>query len=226
MSLDAQKRRAAIEAADLVEPDMLVGLGTGSTATHFIARLIERARDGLKIACIPTSERSAAQAREGGLRLIDFSTAQTLDLTVDGADEICLPRLDLIKGLGGALLREKIVAANSTRVIIIADDTKLVPTLGARTPVPVEVTPFGWHATRRALETLGATCQLREINGASYVTDGGNYILDAKFPGIADPTNLAAALKSITGVVETGIFAGLARAAIVASTDGIRRYNT
>lgn len=225
MSLDAQKRRAAIEAADLVEPDMIVGLGTGSTATHFIACLIDRAREGLKIACIPTSERSAAQARDGGLRLIDFSTAQKLDLTVDGADEIALPRLDLIKGLGGALLREKIVATNSARVIIIADDTKLVTTLGARTPIPVEVTPFGWHATRRRLDSLGATTQLREANGGPYTTDGGNYILDAKFPGIPDPAELANELKTITGVVETGIFAGIATGAIVASADGITKHN-
>jgi ribose 5-phosphate isomerase A len=222
MTNDVLKQEAAARAAALVSDGMAVGLGTGSTAAFFIDCLIARAKQGLKIVCIPTSERSGAQAKAGGLVLVDFSTHPVLDLTVDGADEISRAGLHLIKGLGGALLREKIVASASKRLVIIADDSKLVDVLGARTAVPVEVTQFGWHATAVHLRATGAAIRQRmAADGAPYVTDGGNFILDAKFDGITDPAATAAQLKGITGVVETGLFIGLASQALVATATGV-----
>jgi ribose 5-phosphate isomerase A len=222
MTNDALKREAARQAAAMVTDGMAVGLGTGSTAAFFIDCLIEKAKAGLAIVCIPTSERSAAQARDGGLVLVDFDTHPTLDLTVDGADEISRTGLNLIKGLGGALLREKIVAAASRRLVIIADDSKLVDTLGVRTVVPVEVTRFGWHATAAHLRGAGAALTQRlAADGAPYITDGGNFILDAKFPSIPDPAALSARLIAIPGVVETGLFVSMAEQAIIATPTGV-----
>ena len=222
MDKDALKRQAAEQAAALIEDGMVVGLGTGSTATFFIAALITRARGGLRVSCIPTSERSAQQAREGGLALTDFATHPTIDITVDGADEICEGSLDLVKGLGGALLREKIVASASRRLVIIADDSKLVPRLGTHAPVPVEVAVFGWEATRARLQATGAAITRRQdAAGKPFITDGGNYILDAAYPPIDDPVRLANDLRRIVGVVETGLFIGMAREALVAGPAGI-----
>ena len=225
MSRDAQKRLAAQIAAEMVEDGMVVGLGTGSTATFFIDSLIARAQAGLRIDCIATSERSAAQARGGGLRLVDFASHPVIDLTIDGADEIKRDSLDLIKGLGGALLREKIVASASKRLVIIADDSKLVDFLGSKTPVPVEVTRFGWEATRAHLRATGAALSQRMAgNGEPYITDGGNYILDAAFDSIADGRKLNGALRDIVGVVETGLFIGMAELALVAGDEGVMRF--
>ena len=225
MSRDAQKRLAASMAAELVEDGMVVGLGTGSTAAFFIDSLIARAQAGLRIVCIPTSERSAAQARGGGLQLVDFGSHPTIDLTIDGADEIKRDSLDLVKGLGGALLREKIVASASKRLVIIADDSKLVDFLGSTAPVPVEVTRFGWEATREKLRALGATVTQRQAgNGEPYVTDGGNYILDSTFEAIADAHRLNCRVRDIVGVVETGLFIGMAELALVAGDEGVMRF--
>ena len=225
MTQDAHKREAASQAADLVEPGMVVGLGTGSTAAFFIETLIARARAGLKIVCIPTSERSAVQASAGGLIIAGFDTHATIDLTVDGADEILPGSLGLVKGLGGALLREKIVASSSRRLVIIADDSKLVDRLGSKAPIPVEVTRFGWEATQEKLRATGAGITRRAAqDGSPYVTDGGNFILDLATGPIPDPAALNTRIRDIVGVVETGLFLGMAELALVAGADGVTRY--
>lgn len=203
---------------------MAVGLGTGSTARFAIDALARRVHGGLRVVAIPTSERSGAQAREGGIPLVSFAERRRLDLTIDGADEIAQDSLALIKGRGGALLREKIVAAASDRLVIIADDRKLVAALGAATPVPVEVVSFGWETTAARIAALGGVPVLRvEAGGAPFRTDGGNLILDCGFGAIADPAALDRALSQVIGVIETGLFVGMAGLAIVAGTAGIAR---
>jgi ribose 5-phosphate isomerase A len=225
MSMDQFKRAAADQAASLVENNMVVGLGTGSTAAFLIETLIRRAAEGLKIKCIPTSERSAAQAQAGGLELVTFATNRTLDIAIDGADEIKRDNLDLVKGLGGALLREKIVASAAKRFVIIADDSKLVDWLGTKAPIPIEVTRFGWELAFERITYEGATVTQRQTpQGEPYLTDGGNFILDAKFEPIADAAALERRLLRIVGVVETGLFIGMAEQALVASATGITRY--
>jgi ribose 5-phosphate isomerase A len=225
MSMDEFKRAAAEQAASLVENGMVVGLGTGSTATFLIETLIRRAADGLRIKCIPTSERSGAQAKAGGLELVTFATNKVLDLAIDGADEIKRDNLDLVKGLGGALLREKIVASSAKRFVIIADDSKLVDWLGSHAPIPIEVTQFGWELTAERLRGEGAQITQRQTaQGTPYLTDGGNFILDAKFEPIADAAALERRLLRIVGVVETGLFIGMAEQALVASPEGVTRY--
>jgi ribose 5-phosphate isomerase A len=225
MSIDpnaALKRDAAEAAAALVEDGMVVGLGTGSTAFFAIAKLIERVREGLRIKAVPTSERSAAQAREGGIDLIELGRETRLDLTIDGADAVAAGSLDLVKGLGGALLREKIVAQASERLLIVVDASKLVDKLGTNTPLPVEVAPFGWHATAGRIEKLGARPVLRHDGMLPFRTDGGNYILDCHMPGIDDPPALDAALQAIVGVMETGLFIGRTTRVFVADPAGVR----
>jgi ribose 5-phosphate isomerase A len=224
---DARKREAAMAAVAMVSDGMVVGLGTGSTAAFAIDGLIARVRDeGLKILGIPTSERSARQALDGGIVLTDFAHHTRVDLTIDGADEIARGSLNLVKGLGGALLREKIVAAASARLIIIADEPKLVERLGGTVPVPIEVVPFGWETTQARLEKLGARPVLRALpDGVAFRTDGGNLILDCHFGEIADPAQLEHDLSVTIGVVETGLFIGLASAAIVAAPGGIVRLD-
>lgn len=214
-----------MEAVAMVQDGMVVGLGTGSTAAFAIDGLIERVRNGLKIVGIPTSERSAKQAREGGIELTDFSRHTRLDLTIDGADEIARDSLDLIKGLGGALLREKIVAAASEKLVIIADEPKLVPGLGGTCAVPIEVVSFGWESTARKLEALGAKPALRMAGDQPFRTDGGNLILDCSFGLIADPAKLEAELSRVVGLVETGLFIGMATTALVATAGGIVRLD-
>jgi ribose 5-phosphate isomerase A len=219
------KREVAYQAASLVEDGMVVGLGTGSTATLFIDDLIRRAKAGLKIACIPTSERSGEQALAGGLTLVTFATHPKIDIAIDGADEIKRDSLDLVKGLGGALLREKIVASAAERLVIIADASKLVDWLGMSVPVPVEVTRFGWELTQHRLRGEGAEVTRRATSdGEAYVTDGGNYILDAKFEPIAEPGALNRRLLQFPGVVETGLFVGMTAMALVADTNGVTKY--
>lgn len=220
---DAEKQAAAEAAAALVQDGMVVGLGTGSTAYFAIETLIRRVRKGLKIRAIPTSERSAAQAREGGIPLTTFAEHRRIDLTIDGADEIQRGTLSLIKGLGGALLREKIVAAASARLVIVADEVKLVDRLGATTPVPIEVVPFGWETTADRLRRLGTDPQpRRDASGQLFCTDGGNRILDCQFPAIADPAGLDRAISQIVGVVETGLFVDMASLALVAGEGGVQ----
>jgi ribose 5-phosphate isomerase A len=223
MDRDTQKRAAAEAAAALVQDGMLVGLGTGSTAYYAIEALIRRVHEGLRIRAIATSTRSAAQARAGGIPLTSFAEHRSLDITIDGADEIELGSLNLIKGLGGALLREKIVAAATRHLVIVADGRKLVDHLGGTVAVPIEVVPFGWETTADRLRHLGTDPQpRRDSAGRLYFTDGGNRILDCRFGSIADPAGLDRALSQIVGVVETGLFIGMARHAIVADDGGVR----
>ncbi|MGP9822209.1 ribose-5-phosphate isomerase RpiA [Salinarimonas sp. NSM] len=226
MSADALKRDAAARALALVEPGMRLGLGTGSTARHFVALLGARVRGGLDVVGVPTSEATRAQAEAEGIRLATLDEFPELDLTVDGADELD-DALNLVKGGGGALLREKIVAAASRRMVVIADASKRVATLGAF-PLPIEVVPFGLGATRRAVEraiaAAGAsgTLGLRNATDNSpYVTDGGHFILDAQLGRIEAPDALAAALATIPGVVEHGLFLGLATGAVIATEGGL-----
>jgi ribose 5-phosphate isomerase A len=220
---DALKREAAARAADLLEDGMVVGLGTGSTAVHFVDILGEKVRDGLRIVGVPTSEATKAQAERAGIPLTTLDETPELDLTIDGADEFD-DRLRLIKGGGGALLREKIVAAASRRMIVIADGSKRVATLG-RYPLPIEVVPFGLAVTLRAIENAAAlrgALQLRRIaSGDPFVTDGGHFIVDAHLGRIEDPEALAASLNAIPGVVEHGLFLGLATGAVLATEKGL-----
>jgi ribose 5-phosphate isomerase A len=221
---DLLKRAAADAAAALVESGMAVGLGTGSTSAFAIAALIRRTREeGLNIVAIPTSERSAIQAREGGLRLTDFSNHRRLDLTIDGADEIARDTLHLVKGAGGALLREKIVAAASDRLVIVADESKLVSQLGLTARVPVEVVVFGWETTADRLARLVEPQLRMRADGTPFRTDGGNYILDCACGAIADPAALESALAQTVGVVDSGLFVGMADVAYVAGREGVMR---
>ena len=226
MNAEDLKRAAAERAAALVSDGMRLGLGTGSTAKHFVSCLAERVRSGLKVVGVPTSEATRAQAEREGVPLTTLDETPELDLTVDGADELD-GRLRLIKGGGGALLREKIVAAASRRMIVIADGSKRVETLG-RFPLPIEVVPFGLGATRRAvgdaLARLGLSGELRlrnAGNGGPFLTDGGHLILDAHLGAIADPEALARALVAIPGVVDHGLFLGLATGAVLATEGGL-----
>jgi ribose 5-phosphate isomerase A len=227
MDLDAQKRAAAARALEFVRPGMRLGLGSGTTAKHFVELLAERVRAGLEVIAVPTSEVTRDDAERLGVPLTTLDEMPELDLTVDGADEIAVD-LSLIKGGGGALLHEKMVALASGRLVIIADETKWVPTLG-RFPLPIEVVPFGLAATRRRLETAiastgcaGPTLLRRAKNGHAFVTDSGHWILDAALERIADPRSLADRLDRITGVVEHGLFIGLAHVAVVAGSSGVR----
>jgi ribose 5-phosphate isomerase A len=224
MSRDDQKRAAAEAAVALVQEGMVVGLGTGSTAAFAIDALAQRVSRGLRILGIPTSARSAAQARDGGIPLTTLSVHRRITLTIDGADEIAPGPLNLVKGLGGALLREKIVAAASDRLVIVADAAKVVQRLGTGVPVPVEVVRFGWETTADRLAALGATPVLRRSDGGQpFRTDGGNFILDCRFETIADPAALEQSLSHVVGVVESGLFIGMADMALVADDDGVRK---
>jgi ribose 5-phosphate isomerase A len=225
--MDQLKRQAAERALDFVRAGMKLGLGTGSTAKHFVEVLGERVREGLDVVGVPTSETTRGDAIRCGIPLTTLDEIDRLDLTIDGADEID-PSLNLIKGGGGALLREKIVAAASDRMIVIADDSKWVETLG-RFPLPIEVIPFGLAATRRAIGKAFADCGVsgqmgvrKGKDGHVFVTDGGHWIVDAHLGTIADAALLAGTLASIPGVVEHGLFIGLASTAILAGSKGIR----
>lgn len=223
MSPDAQKRAAAACAIEFVRPGMKLGLGTGSTARHFVELLGEKVRAGLEVVGVPTSEATKADAQRCGVPLTTLDETPELDLTVDGADEID-PKLNLIKGGGGALLREKIVAAASKRVVIIADETKWVPALG-HFPLPIEVVSFGRVATERAIAAAADSGKLalrRGKDGHVFVTDGGHWIVDVALGSIADPAALAQKLASIPGVVEHGLFIGLAHTAVLAGPQGVR----
>lgn len=227
MESDGWKREAARRALDFVRPGMRLGLGTGSTAAHFVDLLAARVRDGLSVVGVPTSEATRAQAERQGIPLTTLDETPELDLTIDGADEIA-PDLSLIKGGGGALLREKIVAASSASMIVIADDSKWVDALG-RFPLPVEVVPFGLESTRRKVEKAAAAAgapgpaKLRTTkDGLPFVTDGGHLILDASLQRIGDSEALARKLAEIPGVVEHGLFIGLADLAILAGAAGVR----
>lgn len=227
MNVEEQKRAAAARAVELVQPGMLVGLGTGTTSHHFVELLGERVRGGLSIVAVATSEATKAKAERLGIPLTTLEEAPNLDLTVDGADEIATD-LTAIKGGGGALLREKIVASASTVMVVIADQSKWVDTLG-RYPLPIEVVPFGLAPTRRAIEHAaaeigcpGLAVLRRTSEGHAFVTDGGHLILDLALGCIPEPRALASRLAEIPGVVEHGLFIGLVRMAIIAGPHGVR----
>ncbi len=216
------KRAAALRAVAEVENKMVLGLGSGSTAALMVEELAKRiAAESLDVIGIPTSEGTAALAKRLGVRLTDFEHDRKIDLTIDGADQIEQGTLNLVKGLGGALLREKIVAEASVRMIVIADGGKLVPRLGAATPLPVEIVPFGWPIVLDRLKALGAECRLRREGDVPFVTNGGNYVADCRLDAIMDGAALQAKLKAITGVVETGLFIGLATQAMIAREAGV-----
>jgi ribose 5-phosphate isomerase A len=227
MDVAGQKRAAAAYALEFVRPGMRLGLGTGSTAKYFVELLAERVRAGLDVIAVPTSLATEREAERLGVPLTTLDETLELDLTVDGADEIA-PDLSLIKGGGGALLREKIVASASARLVIIADESKWVSALG-RFPLPIEVVPFGLAATRRAIETAtaaagcpGPALLRRSKDGHAFVTDSGHWILDAALQRISDPRALADRLAAIAGVVEHGLFVGLTQAAVIANSSDVR----
>jgi ribose 5-phosphate isomerase A len=218
---DQLKREAAEAAVTLVKDGMIVGLGTGSTAWFAVECVGRRVAEGLRITAIPTSEQTAEHAHRLGVPLSSLAEHHRIDLTIDGADEVERGDLNLIKGGGGALLREKIVASASKQLVIIVDETKLVDHLG-HFPLPVEVVPFGWQATARKVENLGGNPTLRVgADGKTFVTDGGHYILDCAFGPIAAPAQLESNLNSIVGVVENGLFIGLTSQVIVAGAEHV-----
>jgi len=216
------KQLAAIAALDEIQEGMVVGLGTGSTAAPFIRRLGDRVQAGLRIVAIPTSEESRRLAEEKGIPLTSLGAHPQIDVTVDGADEVS-PELELIKGLGGALVREKIVAHASKRVVIVVDESKLVHKLGTKTGVPIEVVPFAVDVVTFRLKAIGGIPQLRQRDNRTFVTDNGHHILDWRYGEIDRPADLEKQLKGITGVVDSGLFCGVAELVIVAGAGGVRR---
>jgi ribose 5-phosphate isomerase A len=223
MTIDELKRATGYRAAEYVQPGMVVGLGSGSTARFATLRVAERLRQGAlhDIVAVPTSDGTARLAAAEGIPLATLDEHPRIDLTIDGADEVD-PHLDVIKGLGGFLLREKIVAAATDTEVIVVDESKLVQRLGTRSPVPVEVIRFGWQNTRRALEGTGTVrTAVRLADGAPYITDEGNYIIDCTYDGIDDPVDLSQRLNAIPGVVENGLFIGMAKIVVVASATGV-----
>jgi ribose 5-phosphate isomerase A len=218
------KKAAAEAAAKLVETGMIIGLGTGSTASFVVSELGRRvAQEGLRIIGIPTSERTAEQARSLKIPLATLAEHTEIDLTIDGADEVERGTLYLIKGHGGALLREKIVAAASKRMAVVADETKLVERLGTHFAVPVEVVPFGWQATKRKLSQLGANSTLRlGADKRPYVTDGGHYIVDCAYGPMQAPREVAHHLDHVVGAVEHGLFLGFASQVFIGGHSGVK----
>jgi len=227
MTPETKKRLAAEAAVREIRDGMAVGLGTGSTAVFAIVEIGRRMREeGLRITAIPTSRESETNAVAQGIPLVTFAQCPRLNLTIDGADWIDPRSLDVIKGYGGALLWEKIVAAASDRLIIIADDTKLVVRLGEGKKIPVEVVPFGWETTAARIETLGGMFEVRRgADGTTFTTDSGHIILDCVFEPTADPAALERALGMTIGVVETGLFIGMATTAFVAGAESMVRLD-
>jgi ribose 5-phosphate isomerase A len=223
MAAENFKKQAAERAVEKVQSGMVLGLGTGSTAKYAVIKIGQLWQSGVitDIVGIPTGEETAALAQDYDIPLASLDDYELVDLTIDGADEIA-PNLDLIKGLGGALLREKMIEQASRYFIVIADGSKQVTKLGTRSPLPVEVAQFGWKTQARWLTNLGCKPILRGDEQTPYVTDNGNYILDCTFPnGIDDPAQLAVTLQNRTGIVEHGLFLGLANEAIVADSTGV-----
>ena len=222
---DSLKRAVGVEAAGLVESGMRLGLGTGSTVAHLLVALAEKLNGGTlsDVVGVPTSLRTAREARELDIPLTSLTETPFLDLTIDGADEVD-PELNLIKGLGGALLREKMVAQASRRLAIMVDDGKIVPALGTRCPVPVEVVQFGWEIHGPFVESCGADPVLRVgPDGEPIVTDNGNYVIDCHFPdGIDDAEGFERAIRARAGVVESGLFLGMATEVLVGGPAGVR----
>jgi len=227
------KKLAGEEAVKHIEDGMIVGLGTGSTVEYTICKLGELVKNGLKIECIPTSIRTKRRAKEENIPLTTLEEHPEIDVTIDGADEVD-SQLNLVKGGGGALTREKIIAFNSKKLIIIVDDSKIVKSLGIDFPLPVEVVKFGWQSTKKALEQfgwqparqkleeIGCTVELRKVMGDEpFITDNGNYILDCEFERIENPEELEKDINNIPGVVENGLFVNLVNEVIVGGKQGI-----
>lgn len=221
MDAAEMKKIVAEKAVDtFVKDGMNVGLGTGSTAYFAIKRIGQLVADGYDLTCVATSVQSENLARESGIKVVDLDEVDKLDVTIDGADEVD-PKMQLVKGLGGALLREKIVAAATVREVIIVDESKLVEKLGTKAPLPVEVLRFGHEHTKYALERQGCKPELRMSDGEPFVTDGGNYIYDCRFPeGISNPFFLESRIDVIPGVVENGLFLNTAFDVLVSRQDG------
>ena len=217
---EALKKLAAEAALDYVKDGYVVGLGTGSTIRYLLAALEQRVRAGLKITGVPTSEETAELARKAGIPLLSDDDLWPIDVAVDGADQVD-PQLNLIKGGGGALLREKIVAANARQMIITVDETKRVSVLGGAFPLPIEVLPFGWRNTAREIEQLGGKTVRRERNSHVFRTASGHYILDLHIARIEDPADLEVRLNRIPGVIECGLFVGRTDVLIVAASNGV-----
>lgn len=220
---DDLKRLAAENAVEYIQSGMVIGLGTGSTAVHAVRRIGALLSEGTlqRILGVPTSEETAREAERCGIPLVSLDEHPSIDITIDGADEID-PHLNLIKGLGGALLREKVVASVSRRLIIVADDSKLVNQLATRAPVPVEIIPFARRPAADYLSSLGARVVERQRDDRPYETDEGNLILDCYFPGLVRPQETALLIRAQPGVVEHGLFLGMATEAIIAGMRGIR----
>ena len=222
MTADELKRAAAAASLKHVKDGMVLGLGTGSTARYVLEGLARRiAQEGLLVRGVPTSLATAEAAKLLGIPLTSLEEHPVLDLAIDGADEVD-PRLDLIKGLGGALFREKIDAGAAKRFLVVVDGSNLVPRLGTKAPVPVEVHPFGWRATQARVEALGAKVSLRMQGADAFRTDNGNHILDARFGPIRSPAQVAAALDAVPGVVGHGLFLGMTDLVLAASEAGVR----
>jgi ribose 5-phosphate isomerase A len=221
MSSDTEKEAAAEYAAGLVENGMLVGLGTGTTAVKMVDALGRRVRDGLNFVGVPSSERTAEQARTLGILLRTLEEAGELDLYIDGADEVD-PNLDLVKGHGGALMREKLVTEAARRFVVMVDESKLVESLGQEFPIPIEVVTFGWGTTQRRLEALGLSCELRGGRDNPYLTDNHNYILDCRVTDTRGRSTreIADAIKLTTGVVDHGYFLGMASVVVIGKPSG------
>ena len=220
--VDRLKAAAAQAAAALVEHEQIVGLGSGSTALRAVSILAQRVSDGLRIIGIPTSERTEGEARRLGIPLSTLAEHDHIDVTIDGADEVEVGSLNLLKGRGGALLREKIIASATEQLIIVVDENKLVDRLGVQGSVAVEVVPFAWHATARKLQGLGASLARRTTReGQPFITDGGHYIVDCAFGAIDDPEHLQRQLDGTIGVVEHGLFLGMASRVVVGGSQGV-----
>jgi ribose 5-phosphate isomerase A len=218
---DSLKRAAAAWAIAEIEDGMVVGLGSGTTAAFAIEALAVRIAKGLRVLGLPTSNKSAALARQLGVPLTDFAKHRRLDVVIDGADQIALATFDLIKGGGGSLLREKIVASACDRMIVIVDETKLAGGLGGDTLLPVEIVSFGWQTVFDRLASIGCGPQLRLVDGKPFTTDGGNYIADCRVALIPDPAGLEAQLSAIVGVIESGLFIGMASDIVVGRGMGV-----
>jgi len=222
--LDNLKKAAALKAVEFVHDGMVVGLGTGSTAKHVVAALGELVRAGMKLRGVPTSQETAMLARQAGITLIDSDNRWVIDVAIDGADQVD-PMFNLIKGGGGALLKEKIVAASAKQFVVVVDLTKRVPVLGGAFPLPIEIIPFGWGSTAREIETLTrGRVVLRERNGAPYKTEAGNLIVDVHLDRIDNPKDVEIALNQIPGVVETGLFVGRTDVLIVGTAAGAETH--
>ncbi|ULA65410.1 MAG: Ribose-5-phosphate isomerase A [Nitrospira sp.] len=225
VDLDNLKKAAAVEAVEFVRDGMIVGLGTGSTAKHMIAALGEKVRAGMRLRGVPTSHETAALAKAAGIVLIDTDNRWEIDVAIDGADQVD-PGFNLVKGGGGALLKEKIVAASAKQFIVMVDYTKQVPVLGGSFPLPIEIVPFGWGSTAREIERLtNSRVVLRERNGVPFKTEAGNMIVDVHVARIDQPGALEIALNRIPGIVETGLFVGRTTILIVGAPHGVALHH-